>query len=239
MSVWEDVPTGVRNNLSNGSAFGTNSALDQQMAARGYTMRQGGYYSNGQQNIMPSQAQSMMARGGNLDAMSNASNYNAGVNYTSAVSPYLTNATNSADSVDTTNTYETDLLNLLKNPDSIANSGAYKFAFDQGEQALERSAAAKGMMGSGNVLAELTKYGQGMASQQYNTEADRLAGLAGNQKNYILGMKQAANNKAGTNLAAGNLALNAANAQSNDYWNANKLATTNALGNGYTKQAVW
>ena len=43
----------------------------------------------------------------------------------------------------------------MENPDSIQNSGAYRFAFDQGQQAIERSAAAKGMLNSGNILAEL------------------------------------------------------------------------------------
>ena len=75
------------------------------------------------------------------------------------------------------NPYEERLNNLMSNPDSIANSGVYKFAFDQGQNALERSAAAKGMTGSGNTLAELVKYGQGVASQNYNTEANRLGEL--------------------------------------------------------------
>lgn len=76
------------------------------------------------------------------------------------------------------NYYENRLQKLMENPDSIQNSGAYRFAFDQGQQAIERSAAAKGMLNSGNVLAELARYGQGMASQQYDKEADRLGNLA-------------------------------------------------------------
>ena len=76
------------------------------------------------------------------------------------------------------NYYENRLKSLMENPNSIQNSGAYRFAFDQGQQAIERSAAAKGMLNSGNILAELAKYGQGMASQQYDKEADRLGQLA-------------------------------------------------------------
>ncbi len=76
------------------------------------------------------------------------------------------------------NYYENKLQKLMENPNSIQNSGAYRFAFDQGQQAIERSAAAKGMLNSGNILAELAKYGQGMASQQYDKEADRLGNLA-------------------------------------------------------------
>jgi hypothetical protein len=76
------------------------------------------------------------------------------------------------------NYYENRLQKLMDNPDSIKNSGAYRFAFDQGQQAIERSAAARGMLNSGNILAELAKYGQGMAAQQYDKEADRLGNLA-------------------------------------------------------------
>lgn len=86
-----------------------------------------------------------------------------------------------------TNEYENKLRSLMSNPNSIADSGAYKFAFNQGQQALERSAAAKGMTGSGNVLAELAKYGQDMAAQQYDTEANRLASLSSAKDQFQLG----------------------------------------------------
>ena len=76
------------------------------------------------------------------------------------------------------NYYENRLKSLIENPSNIQNSGAYRFAFDQGQQAIERSAAAKGMLNSGNILAELARYGQGMASQQYDKEADRLGQFA-------------------------------------------------------------
>lgn len=173
--------------------------------------------------------------------------YNPGIDYMSVVAPYLQQAgqalNNGPASVNESNEYEDSLKALMANPNSIADSGSYKFAFDQGQQALERSAAARGMTGSGNVLAELTKYGQGMASQQYNTEADRLAGLAGGQKNYILGMKGLANqeygNKSQNYMAMANTAMNAAQAKASDYWNAQNTAYQNAMGNGYMKQQVW
>ena len=88
------------------------------------------------------------------------------------------------------NFYENKLRDLMGNPDSIANSGDYKFRFNQGQQALERSAAARGMGSSGNVLAELAKYGQGMASSAYGSEADRLAGMAGQTNQFRLGQEQ-------------------------------------------------
>lgn len=79
------------------------------------------------------------------------------------------------------NWYETRLKSLMDNPDSIANTGAYKFAFNQGQEALNRQLAAKGMLNSGNRMYELTKFGQGLASQQYGQEMDRLGNLASNR----------------------------------------------------------
>ena len=56
---------------------------------------------------------------------------------------------------------------------------SYKWRLDQGQQALERSSAARGMLGSGNRLAALMDYGQGAASQEYGAQYNRLASMAG------------------------------------------------------------
>lgn len=72
---------------------------------------------------------------------------------------------------------ETRLRNLLDNPDSINQSAAYKFRVGQGEEALQRSMGAKGMLNSGNRLMELTKYGQDMGSQEYDAQFSRLSDL--------------------------------------------------------------
>lgn len=61
----------------------------------------------------------------------------------------------------------------LSNLVNIEQSPAYKWRYDQGLEAVNRTAAAKGMLGSGNRLAELTKYGQGMATQEYGDEWNR------------------------------------------------------------------
>lgn len=74
--------------------------------------------------------------------------------------------------------YQNALANLMAGDFSI-NDPSYKFRFDQGQQALERSAAAKGFLGSGNVLQELQKYGQDMASQEYQNQYNRLLPLTG------------------------------------------------------------
>jgi hypothetical protein len=60
---------------------------------------------------------------------------------------------------------------LLDNPDSVQQSAAYKFRVGQGQEALQRSLGAKGLLNSGNRLMELTKYGQDMGSQEYDAQA--------------------------------------------------------------------
>lgn len=59
------------------------------------------------------------------------------------------------------------------------NSPDYQFAFDEGNRALKGSLAARGLSGSGRALKELTRYGQGVASQQLNTYRNALAAMAG------------------------------------------------------------
>ena len=68
---------------------------------------------------------------------------------------------------------------LQDDPNSIQQTAAYKFRVGQGQEALQRQMAAKGMLGSGNRLMELTKYGQDMGSQEYDAQHARLAGLVG------------------------------------------------------------
>jgi len=70
--------------------------------------------------------------------------------------------------------YQKQLSDLLADPGSFSSSPVYKFAYDQGLEALNR----KGSLRSGNKLAALEKYGQDMASQQYFPQAKLLSDLA-------------------------------------------------------------
>ena len=63
---------------------------------------------------------------------------------------------------------------LLQNPSSITSTPGYQFAYNQGLEAVNRTAAAKGQLGSGNRLYDLTNYGQGLASQTYNDTVNQL-----------------------------------------------------------------
>ena len=103
----------------------------------------------------------------------------------------------------------------------FTNDPGYQFRLQQGQQALDRSAASKGMNLSGAQLKASQNYGQNMGTQDYqqtlqnwnnqqNTQFNRLASMAG------VGQQAAsADNAAGQN-AANNVAQNqigAGNAQ--------------------------
>ena len=55
------------------------------------------------------------------------------------------------------------------------SSPQYQFLQKQGQQALDRSAAARGMGYSGAQMKAAQQFGQGLASQQYDTEYNRLS----------------------------------------------------------------
>lgn len=61
----------------------------------------------------------------------------------------------------------------------IRSNPAYQFQFNEGQRALERSMAAKGMRRSGNLLRALVDYGQGQASTAYESEINRIMQMAG------------------------------------------------------------
>lgn len=71
--------------------------------------------------------------------------------------------------------YQNSLRDLVTNPGSFSSSPFYKFAYDQGLNALQR----KGTVRSGNKLAALMSYGQDRASQSYFPQAQLLSTLAG------------------------------------------------------------
>ena len=58
-------------------------------------------------------------------------------------------------------------------------SPGYQFRLEEGTRAIDRSAAARGRLMSGGTLRELTRYGQGLASAEFNSYANRLGDLAG------------------------------------------------------------
>jgi len=63
----------------------------------------------------------------------------------------------------------------LRDMSYLANTPGYQWRVDQGTNAIESAAAARGHNLSTNVLKDLNKYVQGEASQEYQNEYGRLA----------------------------------------------------------------
>lgn len=138
------------------------------------------------------------------------------------------------------------------NVDLEADPG-YQFRLEQGQRALESSAAARGGLLSGRTLKDLTAYGQGMGSQEYqnayaraideyNREVDaynryntdqtntfnRLAGLAGigqTATNTMAQLGSATAGQVGANIIGAGNAQAAGQVGSANAWN-------NAIGQG-------
>jgi hypothetical protein len=58
-------------------------------------------------------------------------------------------------------------------PTTITSNPAYQFRFDEGRRALTNSRAAEGLLRSGGTLTDFMKYGQNMASTEYDNEWNR------------------------------------------------------------------
>ena len=91
------------------------------------------------------------------------------------------------------------------------NAPNYQFALQQGENAVNRNAAAGGNLYSTNTLNSLDQFAQGTASQQYNNYVQQLMGLAGLGGQATAGTASAAQ-ATGNNISAGLLSAGNANA---------------------------
>ena len=106
------------------------------------------------------------------------------------------------------------------------NNPAYQFQLKQGQQALDRSSAARGMGYSGAQMKAAQEYGQGLASQQYDKEYNRASGEFGDYFNRLAGLSQGGQQAAGSMAQAGGQYANNA---SNTFGNLSN-AQTNILG---------
>jgi hypothetical protein len=90
----------------------------------------------------------------------------------------------------------------------------YQFRMDEGQRALERSAAARGNLFSGDTGKALTRYGQNFGTNEFTNATNRLSNLAG--------LGQTATN---TTAALG--------ANATNQTNANTIGAGNARASGY------
>lgn len=100
------------------------------------------------------------------------------------------------------------LSSMLQPGYDYKTSPGYDFRFNEGQRAVESSAASRGMMMSGGTLKDLVRYGDGVASADYNDQFNRVASVAagGQQVNSQLGQlgAQMATNVGNNMMAAGN-----------------------------------
>lgn len=123
---------------------------------------------------------------------------------------------------------------LMRDPSSVVNDPGYEWQRQQGQQGIERSAAARGLGLSGAALKEASRYNTNFATTKYNDILNRNLTAAGlgqvaNGQTAQAGMNYA-NNVSNTQLGMGNaLAANYLN-QGNIYGNA-----LNQLGAYYSR----
>jgi len=84
------------------------------------------------------------------------------------------------------------------------NNPAYQFQLKQGQQALDRSSAARGMGYSGAQMKASQAYGQGLASQQYDKEYNRATSEFTDYYNRLAGLSQGGQQAASTLGSYGN-----------------------------------
>lgn len=85
----------------------------------------------------------------------------------------------------------------------LAQDPGYQFRLQQGQLALERSAAAKGGAASGGALKALTQYGQDYASGEYNNAFQRYNTTQSNLFNRLQTLAGTGLSAAGTGVGAG------------------------------------
>jgi hypothetical protein len=93
---------------------------------------------------------------------------------------------------------------------------SYQFNMDEGQKAIDRAMAARGLSGSGATMKNASRYAQGLASQEYNNFLGGLSAMAS-------GGQYAANNAftgyQNQGAALGNYQLQAGNARASAHMN--------------------
>lgn len=76
----------------------------------------------------------------------------------------------------------------------------YDFQMDQGLQALDRNASARGSFASGGAMTDTLKFSQGLADNSWNSWLDRITGQVGKGANVLGDKANLAVNTAGQHL---------------------------------------
>lgn len=119
----------------------------------------------------------------------------------------------------------------------------YQFRMSEGIKALERSAAARGLLSSGTTLKGITQYGQNVASSEYENAFSRYLTqreAAMDPYRYLTGVGQAAAAGQAANVGTTGAALADIAAQRGNVQAAQYMGTAGAIGNalGSVGQAI-
>ena len=112
----------------------------------------------------------------------------------------------------------------------------YNFRMSEGIKALERSAAARGLLQSGGTLKDITRYGQDLASAEYQNAfsrylTEREARM--NPYSYLTGIGQAAAAGQAANIGTTGAALADIASQRGNVQAAQAMGASGAIGNAF------
>jgi hypothetical protein len=106
---------------------------------------------------------------------------------TANLDPYLAAGTQGVNSLAAGMAAGGDLTKQFSfNPDDFKNDPSFKFLMDQGNQAIQRSAAATGSLGTGGTLKSLTQFAQGTADTKFGEAYNRALGTFQTNRNNTL-----------------------------------------------------
>lgn len=142
-------------------------------------------------------------------------------------------------------------INARFNEGDVKMDPSYQFRLEQGQKALERSAAARGGLFSGRAAKDITDYSQGMASQEYGNAYNRAYGRFQDNKNNLLSPLQSLTGVGQTAVGAMGQATNNFSGQAGAYGQSvgnniantgnqiagNQIGAGNARASGYVGQA--
>src|SRR5690625_285240 len=168
------------------------------------TLAVGAYTSNQKKHA----AQNAANQAGQASALSRAQNQYQFEQTQKNLAPYMESGKGAQGLLD-------QLLGLGDQPADfsvLTNSPQYQFALNQGQQALDRDAAARGTLFSGAHTKDAMQFGQGLASQQFQNYFNNLSSLANRGQNAAVGEGNFGQNMVGLNAG---LRQNAAQAQGN------------------------
>jgi len=105
----------------------------------------------------------------------------------------------------------------------------YQFRLDEGQKAIERSAAARGGLQSGSALKAAARYGQDMGSQEYQNAFNRYQTNRSNQLDPLYGL---INSGRGAATAVSNAAIGQGTNQANSLNSQGTYAANGAVARG-------